>query len=298
MPYNYLCERAFGDSMNPVLLTFIIIGIALISYLGFFLYTIMKPPANNPVSYLKQKITSDKKLVVFIGDSLTHATLNESYPKRITEKFPQFDFVNAGINGYMTIDILGRLDNIINCKPDLITILLGSNDANGSMPGKNKSYERTKFFPKNTKNFWTVERFKEDYLRIIERLKAEASAEIALLSIPIIGEDPSSLQFQRSMEYSSVIKEIAELHNLSYFPVNEKMIAYLEEHPSNSHIPFAKSNITMFKVVFSHYALRKSWDEISEKNGFSLVTDYLHLNSKGVAILGDFVEEFILNELK
>lgn len=284
--------------MNPVLLTFIIIGIALISYLGFFLYIIMKPPANNPASYLKQKEASDKKLVVFIGDSLTHATLNESYPERIAKKFPQFDFVNAGINGYMTIDILGRLDNIIKCKPDLITILLGTNDANGSMPGKSKNYERTKFFPKNIDNFWTKERFKEDYLRIIERLKAETSAEIALLSIPIIGEDPSSPQFQRSMEYSSVIKEIAEYHNLTYLPVNEKMIGYLEENPSNSHIPFAKSNIAMFKAVFSHYLLRKSWDEISEKNGFSLVTDYLHLNSKGVAILGDFVEEFILNELK
>lgn len=267
--------------------------VLLISIFIFLVVMLMRPPHNNPKAFLKKRKDSEKKTVVFIGDSLTHATLNESYPKRIAKKFPQFDFVNAGVNGYMTVDILGRLDNIVRCKPDLVTILLGTNDANGSIPGNSGTYEKSKFFPEDSSKFWTEERFRSDYSKIVEILKERTNANIALLSLPPLGEELGSPQFERSVEYSNVIKEIAEENNFAYLPAGEKMIEYLEEHPSNSHIPFAKSNIAMFKAVFSHYLLRKSWDEISERNGFSLLTDHIHLNNKAVSIIEEAVEGFI-----
>jgi lysophospholipase L1-like esterase len=37
----------------------------------------------------------------------------------------------------------------------------------------------------------------------------------------------------------------------------------------------------------------QSFDEISKKNGFLLVTDGIHMNSRGAAIIADQIESFL-----
>ncbi len=63
-----------------------------------------------------------KRRVVFLGDSITDGW-------RLNEYFPDQDFVNRGISGQITGEMLGRFkSDVIDLKPEAVLILAGTND--------------------------------------------------------------------------------------------------------------------------------------------------------------------------
>jgi lysophospholipase L1-like esterase len=69
--------------------------------------------------------------VVFLGDSITDFwRLNEYFP-------PERDFVNRGISGQITGQMLGRMKaDVIDLKPALVLVLAGTNDIGRGVPVK------------------------------------------------------------------------------------------------------------------------------------------------------------------
>ena len=64
----------------------------------------------------------DKPRVVFLGDSITDGW-------RLNEYFGDRDFVNRGISGQITGEMLGRMkEDVINLKPKAMLVLAGTND--------------------------------------------------------------------------------------------------------------------------------------------------------------------------
>jgi len=47
------------------------------------------------------------------------------------------------------------------------------------------------------------------------------------------------------------------------------------------------------KALARHYLLRQSFDEISRKHHFLLVTDGIHMNSRGTTFIADEIESFL-----
>jgi acyl-CoA thioesterase-1 len=65
---------------------------------------------------------SGKRRVVFLGDSITDGW-------RLNEYFPDRDFINRGISGQITGEMLGRFKaDVIDLKPDSVVVLAGTND--------------------------------------------------------------------------------------------------------------------------------------------------------------------------
>lgn len=63
-----------------------------------------------------------KPRVVFLGDSITDGW-------RLNEYFPDRDFINRGISGQVTIQMLGRMKaDVTDLKPTAVIILAGTND--------------------------------------------------------------------------------------------------------------------------------------------------------------------------
>lgn len=63
-----------------------------------------------------------KPRVVFLGDSITDGW-------RLNEYFPDYDFVNRGISGQITGEMLGRFKaDVIDLRPKAVVILAGTND--------------------------------------------------------------------------------------------------------------------------------------------------------------------------
>jgi lysophospholipase L1-like esterase len=73
--------------------------------------------------------TPGRPRVVFFGDSITDWW-------RLNEYFPDKDYINRGISGQVTSEMLGRLKaDVIDLKPQAVVILAGTNDlARGTAP--------------------------------------------------------------------------------------------------------------------------------------------------------------------
>jgi lysophospholipase L1-like esterase len=70
----------------------------------------------------------DQKRIVFLGDSITDGW-------RLNEYFPGRDFVNRGISGQITGEMLGRMKaDVIDIKPAAMLVLAGTNDIARGIP--------------------------------------------------------------------------------------------------------------------------------------------------------------------
>ena len=65
--------------------------------------------------------THSRETIVFFGDSLTQEG-------RWAEWFPDVDALNFGVGGDTTDDALARLEDVIATSPDVIVLLIGTND--------------------------------------------------------------------------------------------------------------------------------------------------------------------------
>ena len=250
-------------------------------------------PDNSPAAFLKSNPDrTGKKVVVCVGDSITHGRVSHNYVDMTAGKLSDRGFivVNAGVNSELAYNVLSRIDEIIRCKPDYVTILIGTNDANSSL-----SQENTARAVKNMKLPRTPDRdwFAENLAGICRRLKAETTARIALLSIPPIGEALQSPPLAASIEYSAVIRDIARREGCAYLPLNEKMISYLEENHSPSPHSYSELQSLMYTGIFKRFIFGSSFDTIAEDNGFLLLTDFLHLNGRAAGMVAEMIIEFI-----
>ena len=201
-----------------------------------------------------------------------------------------YEIINAGVNSELAWNVLQRLDDVIRCKPDIVTVLIGSNDANSILSLKNtKSYMKTLKLPcAPDRNL-----FKNSLVTIVEKLKQDPNVLIGLLSIPTIGEIPENREFKISTEYSEIVKDVAQQTGVAYLPLHERMTAYLKKNPGKPTYPYEKEGIHIIKKMIQHRIFRKGRDEIGRAAGFKLHIDYLHLNSLGAEMIADMIEAFI-----
>ena len=269
----------------------------LLSIIFVILYVrAIRLPSNRPMNYIKKqsKKRGTEKVVVLIGDSITHGKMGFSYADLLTERFDktQYHIINAGRNGELAWNVLQRVDEIIKCDPDIVTIMIGTNDAKGGLTEKEQEfYVRRMKLPRKPDHLW----FRENVLSLVKILKLNTKAQIALVSIPILGEESTHPAFIQSREYSKTIREIAEKTNVAYLPFNEKLVDHLVRNPCKSHPPYEKVNTRIIKSMIRRYLLGRSWDKISKDSGFELLTDHVHLNSKAANIAASLIEEFILS---
>lgn len=233
----------------------------------------------------------DKQVVVLMGDSITHGQIGENYVSMLSEQLgANYDLINAGVNSQLAWNLLERLDEIIECDPDIITILIGTNDANAAISESDAIYYKKRMnLPKLPDREW----FRDTLNAIIERLLQETTAQIAILSIPPIGEVPEDSAFRISKEYSDIIKETAMKTGATYLPLHERMTEVLMKQPGRPSYPLKKFKIEMIKALFKRYFLRKTWNDIGEAAGFYLHIDYLHLNTRGAQLVVDLIASFM-----
>ena len=63
-----------------------------------------------------------RKVVVCCGDNLTHGHIGHNWMSDLREKDTNHNYVNAGNNLDLAWNLSQRIDEIIKCKPSIITI--------------------------------------------------------------------------------------------------------------------------------------------------------------------------------
>ncbi len=251
-------------------------------------------PENYPTDKNRHQMDATKKVLVCFGDSNTHGNVSYNWVNDLHFQLADYQVFNAGINSDLTYTLLRRIDDVIACKPDFITILIGTNDVNATM-GKvmEKRYQDLGRISKGTSpNF---EDFKKNYTEIISQLKAKTQAKIAVMSLPVMGEDLAHEANLKADKYSEFVKQLATDEQLIYLPVREKQKDFLKKNLQPLKHTFEETYKLLNFSVISYYLLGKSWDEITIRHGFQLTPDNLHQNSIAGGMIRDLVKEAMKN---
>ena len=232
------------------------------------------------------------------GASLTAGTVSFDYVSLLRARLSLdgFRFINHGVNGDLAWNGFQRLDRVIAQRPDYVTILIGTNDVNATLSERN----RLRY---HTFNRLPVERpdlawYEENMAAIVTRLKRETRARLAVLSLPMIGEDLEHEANRRVPLYNEAIRHLAAREMIAYLPLHERMMAYLHEHePERANLPprlAYRDGLINVGNALAFHAQGLSWDEVSRRNGLLLTTDGLHLNSIGGGMIADLITEWLL----
>ena len=269
----------------------IILGIftLLLIWLLYGFRSLGELPLNNPKTYLKNKRDDGKEIVVLIGDSLTHGNVQPSWVNSMRKKMGEdFEFINAGINGETTNDVLDRINEILACDPNIATLLIGNNNLMGSFERNERNYKKSKQVE------WSINGFENEYRMIVKKL-IENNITLAVSSLMSYGEEIGSDEFERTREYSKIIKKIADEFSLYYIPLFEEIEKYLIEKGGNSNLPKIENDslIMLQNFMVKKILLKQSWDKISTDSRFKVTLDHIHFNNYSANLMESMVSEFI-----
>jgi acyl-CoA thioesterase I len=251
----------------------------------------MREPENSPGAFLERgRRTTTRTLVVCAGDSITHGMVSANYVEMLERRFAAkgCEFVNAGINGNLAYNLLQRLDDVIACRPDVVTILIGTNDVNATFSQEwEDTYRKEQKLPEKP----TLARYRQNVERIIDRLQSETDAQIALLDLPMLGEDLASDMNQRLADYNAVLHAVALEKGVACLPLHDRLRALL---PQNHTPPIYEGKKgPVVRVWIKHFIQSKSWDAVSADYGLELLTDHIHLNDKAAAVIAALIGDFL-----
>lgn len=282
--------------MNAINLIVQVISFTAILLFSVFVYgyiRAMMPPRNSPKKFIASGIPSGKRIVVCAGDSITHGRVSANYVDMLEENLGRkgFAFVNAGVNSELSWNLLQRVDEIVMCRPDYITILIGTNDAHGMISKKiRKKQKREMKIPRDPDEQW----FEENLRRICDILKEKTSAKIALLSIPPIGEELESIPVKTTERYATIIRNVAKEKGAEYLPLHEKLVSCIRQANTNPKVHFKDGDQrAMYIAIAKCFLLGKSFEKIARENGFAALTDLLHLDERGAKAVQELIEEFL-----
>jgi acyl-CoA thioesterase-1 len=230
------------------------------------------------------------RIVVCAGDSITHGLVNPSYVRPLQERLRSsgVQVVNAGVSGDLAVNLLARLDEIVACRPDVITVLIGTNDVASQIDEKwKRGYMRQKHLSEAP----TRSSFQKSLTAIIERLVRDTEARVALSEIPILGEDLGSPENARVRDYNSIVHEVAVGYGCTVLPLYQRLVELL---PGRDPVAtFDGSKRWGVRALVQHYILRRDWDRISRMHGLTLLVDHIHLNETASLVMADLVEDFV-----
>ena len=163
---------------------------------------------------------------VFQGDSITDAgrdrdniaSFGVGYPNLVASelmfKYPgEYEFINEGVSGDRIVDLYARIkQDLINHKPDYLSILIGVNDV---------------WHELNEQNGVAAPKFEKIYSMLIEEVK-EALPDIKIFILePFVlkgsGTERYFDEFLADVKlHSQAAKNVAEKYNLTFIPLQEK----------------------------------------------------------------------------
>lgn len=270
------------------------VGLMVAVVFGWVVWQVMRPPPNHPGQFALERLRKNRpeKVVVCAGDSLTHGTLSYPYVQLLQQRLGRdgFFFVNAGVNGDLAFNLGRRLEPIIACQPDFITILIGTNDVNATLSeGNLKRYITSNQLPEAP----TLDTYGRELETLLKTLQSKTSARIAVLSPPILAERLLVEPNRTVARYAAKAAEIARKNGVTYLPLFELMC---EELHQEGHVPtlgYQDGVRFIARMGFRQYLLRKDYDTLSAENGYYFLTDGIHLNSRAGKRIAGLIEDFL-----
>ena len=192
--------------------------------------------------------------IVCLGDSITKGRFSYNWVKQLSDEFKgkNIRFFNLGKNRELAFNALNRVDKIIPIQPDYIIILLGTNDVFATLRKENtKRYIRLEKLPRQP----TIEWYVENIGKIINHLKTNTSAKIAIITLPIIGEDLNNIANKTVDKYNTELTNLSKQNELGCLDMNQKMIEFLDQLDPINPVPLQNYRSLILKSIWRKYFL-------------------------------------------
>ena len=268
---------------------------AVIAFTAAYLYIssiIATPPKGRAKDLLLSNDSEDRRVIACIGDSLTHGNIGDCWVETLRNEFPEDIFLNEGINGDVVWQVQQRLESILACKPDIVILMIGSNDVMASFNKKSgESYRRNNKLPEVP----TFESYQKLLPKLIDSLSA--SSKIAICTLPPIGENKDSIVNNHVNKFNKFIELTAKNKNITLLPVSKLLREDLSIRTYPSRSDYDPSTLPIIRRIYGgavqHYIFKKSWDEVAKSKGQWILFDQVHLGERGAKIVSNIVKKYI-----
>ncbi len=253
----------------------------------------LQPPARAPERWSESLRPASGPVVLCLGDSITHGHLGSDWTDLLANR--GLTVVNGGINGELAWNVVQRLDRALACRPDVVTVLIGANDA---LAAHDQASGRRYVKMVNLPRLPDLEWFEENLRLLVRRLREESGARIALMTLAPVGEDPGAPIAFLIGECNAIISRVAEELGVELLPLHDRLAALLPESsgvPRPGYVPGTRSMLRMVSAGALHYLLGMSWDRIAARRGLTLTVDLIHLSDRAGSVVAGLVEGFALD---
>jgi acyl-CoA thioesterase-1 len=272
----------------------ILVAAAILFAVGFLYVSsiISAPPKGRSEELLLHNNPKAGRIVTCIGDSLTHGNIGECWVESLRNEYPEDTVLNEGINGDVVWQVNKRIESIINCNPDIIILMIGSNDAMASF--NKKSGERYK----SSNKLPEIPTF-ENYQKLLPKLldKLNGKSNIALCTLPPIGENKDSAINDHVRKFNDFIELTANNKNINLIPVSRLLWDDLSKRTYPVKSDYDPNSLPIIRRIYGgmmhHYIFKKSWDEIAKSKGQWLLFDQIHLGERAAKILFNATKKYI-----
>jgi lysophospholipase L1-like esterase len=250
-------------------------------------------PDNSPIACKKKREDGVKRIFI-LGDSLTHGTVSYNYLDELQQKLgPSYQLINGGLNGDLSVNALKRIDEALNCRPEILYILIGGNDVLAASSEEERlSYLSIGKITADQKPGFEL--FSNSYREILKRLEPLTDTKISLISLGFIGEELDTTLNQQIIKYSRFIKSLAIEKKVGYVAFNEKMTEVVASLPASKGTVNFDNLFWLIRLSTArYYILGQTWDQIALEHGFQMTPDFLHLGETS----GHYLATLVLDSL-
>lgn len=229
------------------------------------------------------------RIVVCFGDSITRGQISANYVDILKRRMVRNKllFLNSGVNNDVSFNLVRRLPPVIAVRPQFVTIMVGTNDVIASLsPYAALFYYAIKRLPRWPSMEWSINSLR----KVVWRLKRETHAQIAIASIPPLGENLNTFPNQRVRAYNAAVQELADTENLCYIPVFERLTAALDHSAGRE---YKTDPFLLGELILKHFVFRESFNAFARRKGFMLLTDGVHLNEHAANLVAHEIESFL-----
>lgn len=226
-------------------------------------------PANRPALF------PGRGAVVCLGASTVQGNVSFNFVDELARRLPDRSFVNAGVNGETSAQVLARLPEVVACQPTDVIVMVGANDLFAIRSARLSAGRHT-----------TFDEYRANLTSIVRGLRP---ARVALLSIQPLGERFDSPENEDMDRLNEIVYTVAAEEGAAYVPFNERMKSLIGDGDQ----PFSDSPARVLLAVVLRLGVGVGVDRIGRLFGYRTHTEGLHLASPAGLLAADLAEEFL-----
>jgi lysophospholipase L1-like esterase len=219
--------------------------------------------------------------LVFLGDSLTWGGYGGDFVAEVARLLPDHTIINSGIGGNTVLNLLNRLDDLLEEEPDGIFVMVGGNDAiSQTQPATRRYYEQVQKVPDG---IVTAEQFSSAYRDLLTRI--QLAHVLAWVGLEPSEYNPETLAAVR--QYNDLAREAAQAFNI---PVLDLMQHFppgnIQPRP-----PLNQADINLIgKRASSGWA---DYETERQRGGYTFTFDGLHITPESAKQLAQVIVDFL-----